>query len=139
MCCVLSHHPYTHHHHINPQHVHKQHGQIDLLLWHAVTTTGFCGLYGSTILQVLEAILDDDADMADMYLARRAQLAATAVANATQQRADIDKGASTPDRPGVILFPPFSTVPLLAQAQTLSNQRVQTVYGTEDPAVGKMD
>jgi len=49
---------------------------------------------------VLEDILDDDSDMADMYLARRAQLAATAVANTTQQRDDLVKAAGTTGRPG---------------------------------------
>ncbi|KAL3150298.1 hypothetical protein ABBQ32_000147 [Trebouxia sp. C0010 RCD-2024] len=44
----------------------------------------------SRLTQVLEGILDDDADMADMYLARRAQLAATSATSATQQRADWD-------------------------------------------------
>lgn len=41
-------------------------------------------------MQVLEGILDDDADMADMYLARRAQLAVNTAASVTQQRADLD-------------------------------------------------
>lgn len=50
---------------------------------------------------MLEDILDDDADMADMYLARRAQMSATAAAaNATQQR---DRSASTTGRPGTKL------------------------------------
>lgn len=53
-------------------------------------------------VQVLEDILDDDADMADMYLARRAQRTATAAAaaNATQQRDEPDRSASTSGRPG---------------------------------------
>jgi len=50
---------------------------------------------------VLEDILDDDADMADMYLARRAQMSATA--NATQQRDEPDRSASTTGRPGTKL------------------------------------
>ncbi len=50
---------------------------------------------------MLEDILDDDADMADMYLARRAQMTATAAAaNATQQRDEPDRSASTTGRPG---------------------------------------
>ncbi len=53
---------------------------------------------------MLEDILDDDADMADMYLARRAQMTATAAAaNATQQRDDPDRSASTTGRPGAKL------------------------------------
>jgi len=53
---------------------------------------------------VLEDILDDDADMADMYLARRAQMSATAAAaNATQQRDEPDRSASTTGRPGTKL------------------------------------
>ncbi len=53
---------------------------------------------------MLEDILDDDADMADMYLARRAQMTATAAAaNATQQRDEPDRSASTTGRPGARL------------------------------------
>lgn len=52
-------------------------------------------------MQVLEGILDDDADMADMYLARRAQLAANTAANATQQRADCDTGPTMPHQSGM--------------------------------------
>lgn len=53
---------------------------------------------------MLEDILDDDADMADMYLARRAQMTASAAAaNATQQRDEPDRSASTTGRPGANL------------------------------------
>lgn len=52
-------------------------------------------------MQVLEGILDDDADMADMYLARRAQLAATTAASVTQQRADCDTSLNASDKSGM--------------------------------------
>lgn len=50
---------------------------------------------------MLEGILDDDADMADMYLARRAQLAATSATSATQQRADWDTAPSEHHKSGM--------------------------------------
>lgn len=54
-------------------------------------------------LQVLEDLLDDDGDMADMYLARRAQLTATTIASATQQRDDagLTTAAATGQPPNV--------------------------------------
>lgn len=61
-------------------------------------------------MQVLEGILDDDADMADMYLARRAQLAANNAANATQQRADCDNSPNAPHKSGM-LAPPCASQP----------------------------
>ncbi|DBA78827.1 TPA: hypothetical protein ACH3X1_008720 [Trebouxia sp. C0004] len=61
----------------------------------------------SRLTQVLEDILDDDADMADMYLARRAQM----TANATQQRDDPDGSASTTGRPGATAMPNSNAVP----------------------------
>ena len=49
-------------------------------------------------MQILEDLLDDDADMADMYLARRAQMAststATATATASQHRSTKDPGTN---------------------------------------------
>ena len=51
-------------------------------------------------VQVLEGILDDDADMADMYLARRAQLAANSAASVTQQRAELDTDLNAPHKSG---------------------------------------
>lgn len=64
------------------------------------------------VAQVLEGILDDDADMADMYLARRAQLAANNAASATQQRADWDTPpsaqASGMNNLSVFLYDPLS-------------------------------
>ena len=57
-------------------------------------------------MQVLEGILDDDADMADMYLARRAQLAANTAASVTQQRADCDTSLDAPHKSGMH-FPCF--------------------------------
>ncbi|DBA68194.1 TPA: hypothetical protein ACH3X2_013901 [Trebouxia sp. C0005] len=66
----------------------------------------------SRLTQVLEDILDDDADMADMYLARRAQMTATAAAaNATQQGDEPDRSASTTGRPGATAMPNQNTVP----------------------------
>lgn len=52
-------------------------------------------------LQVLEGLLDDDADMADMYLARRAQLAASTAATASQHRAGMDTGPTAHQTSGV--------------------------------------
>lgn len=53
------------------------------------------------MVQVLEGILDDDADMADMYLARRAQLAANTATSVTQQRADFDCSLDAPYKSGM--------------------------------------
>ena len=45
--------------------------------------------------------MDDDADMADMYLARRAQLAANNAASTTQQRADWETAPSAQQTSGM--------------------------------------
>ena len=63
-------------------------------------------------VQVLEGILDDDADMADMYLARRAQLAANNAVNVTQQRADCDNSPNAPPKSGTHA-PPCASQPCL--------------------------
>lgn len=61
------------------------------------------------VAQVLEGILDDDADMADMYLARRAQLAATSATSATQQRADWDTAPNEHQKSGMHTLLPSMT------------------------------
>ena len=79
-------------------------------------------------MQVLEGILDDDADMADMYLARRAQLTANNAASATQQRADFDNSPNAPPTSGMHAPPcayqpcfcPSSSVPIIMWFSLLS-------------------
>ena len=65
-------------------------------------SSSLCCILAVFMLKVLEAILDDDADMADMYLARRAHMATTAAATTSQQRDEPHKTASTTGRSGAM-------------------------------------